>query len=98
MAISEMAISGGLGAVIDLLKVPAKEDIDVSTTLFSESHGRYLITVKKNAVEDVLSKINVPSSIIGEVGGNNLTITDSFSITVEELKKSYNGIIEKFMA
>ena len=93
-----MAISGGLGAVIDLLKVPVKEDIDVSTTLFSESHGRYLITVKKNAIEDVLSKINVPSSIIGEVRGNNLTVTDSFSIPVEELKKSYNGIIEKFMA
>jgi phosphoribosylformylglycinamidine synthase subunit PurL len=98
VAISEMAISGGLGAVIDLLKVPVKEDINVSTTLFSESHGRYLITVKKNAIEDVLSKITVPSSIIGEVGGNNLTVTDLFSIPVEELKKSYNGIIEKFMA
>ncbi|MDD3984682.1 MAG: phosphoribosylformylglycinamidine synthase subunit PurL [Methanobacterium sp.] len=98
VAISEMAISGGLGAVIDLLKVPVREDMDISTILFSESNGRYLLTVKKDAVEDVLSNITVPSAIIGEVKGNNLIITNSFNIPIEELKKSNNGIIEKYMA
>jgi phosphoribosylformylglycinamidine synthase II len=98
VAVSEMAISGGLGAVLDLLKVPAEENLDVSTKLFSESHGRYLITVKNDAVENVLSKIDIPSAVIGEVGGDSLVINDSFNVTIEELKKSYHGIIEKFMA
>lgn len=98
VAVSEMAISGGLGAVLDLLKIPAEEDLGVPNTLFSESHGRYLITVKSDAVGDILSKIDVPSAVIGEVGGDSLVINGSFDVTVDELKKSYHGIIEKFMA
>ena len=47
IAISEMAISGNLGAVIDVNKVPVERYLNLSTILFSESHGRYLITIKK---------------------------------------------------
>jgi phosphoribosylformylglycinamidine synthase subunit PurL len=98
IALSEMSISGSLGAVIDINNVPVKGDLNLSTILFSESHGRYLITIKKDSAEEVLSKINVPSAIIGEVQGNSLVLKDQFAIDVEELKKSYKGIIEKFMA
>jgi phosphoribosylformylglycinamidine synthase len=98
IALSEMSISGNLGAVIDIKKIPVKGDFTLSTVLFSESHGRYLITIKKDSVEEVLSKIAVPSAIIGEVQGDSLVIEDQFAVDVEELKKSYKGIIEKFMA
>ena len=98
VALSEMSISGNLGAVIDITKVPVEGDLNLSTILFSESHGRYLITIKKDSIEDVLSKINVPSAIIGEVQGKSLVLKDHFAVDVEELKKSYKGIIEKFMA
>ena len=98
IAISEMAISGNLGAVIDVNKIPVDGDLNLSGILFSESHGRYLITIKKDAVKEVLSKITVPSAVIGEVKGDSLEIKDQFVIDVEELKKSYKGIIEKFMA
>ncbi len=98
IALSEMSISGKLGAVIDITKVPVVGDLNLSTTLFSESHGRYLITVKKDSVEEVLSKIVVPSAVIGEVRGDSLVIKDQFTVAVEELKNSYTGIIEKFMA
>ncbi|MGB7969411.1 MAG: phosphoribosylformylglycinamidine synthase subunit PurL [Methanobacterium sp.] len=98
IALSEMSISGNLGAIIDLKKVPVKGNLNLSTILFSESHGRYLITVKKDSVEEVLSKITVPCAIIGEVQGDSLVIEDQFTVDVEELKKSYKGIIEKFMA
>jgi len=98
VALSEMVISGGLGAAINLINIPADESLGVSTALFSESHGRYLITIKKDAVDKIISKINVPSAVIGEVGGSSITINDSFSVTIDELKKSYHGIIEKFMA
>jgi phosphoribosylformylglycinamidine synthase len=98
VALSEMVISGGLGASINLLDIPADEELGISTALFSESHGRYLITVKKDAVNEILSKISVSSAVIGVVSGNSIIINDSFSVTIDELKKSYHGIIEKFMA
>ena len=98
IAVSEMAISGGLGAVLDLQNVPADPSLDVSSKLFSESHGRYLITIKKDSLEDILSKIDVPAAVIGKVGGNSLVINNEFSVSVGELKKYYTGIIEKFMA
>lgn len=98
IAVSEMAISGGLGAVLDLQNVPADPSLDVSSKLFSESHGRYLITIKKDTLEDILSKIDVPAAVIGKVGGNSLVINNEFSVSVGELKKYYTGIIEKFMA
>ena len=98
IALSEMAISGNLGAVIDVNKVPVEGNLNLSTILFSESHGRYLITIKKDAIKEVLSKITVPSAVIGEVQGDSLEIIDQFVVDVEELKKSYKGIIEKFMA
>jgi phosphoribosylformylglycinamidine synthase subunit PurL len=98
IALSEMAISGNIGAIIDVNKVPVEGDINLSTILFSESHGRYIITIKKDSVKEVLSKINVPSEVIGEVRGDSLVIEDQFVLDVEELRKSYEGTIEKFMA
>ena len=101
VAISEMAISGGLGARIDLSKVPADETLTVSEILFSESHGRYLVTVKKDVADEILNKIksnNVPAAIIGQVNEDKLVMNESISIPVEKLKKSYTGVIEKFMA
>ena len=98
VALSEMAISGDLGAVVDLSKVNSEGNLDVSTLLFSESHGRYLMTVKKEAASEVLTKIPVSASIIGEVGGNSLVIKDHLNVDVKDLKNSFYGIIEKFMA
>ena len=46
VAMSEMAISGDFGAVIYLLNVPMEMILGASN-LFSESHGRYLNTIKK---------------------------------------------------
>ncbi len=98
VAISEMAISGGIGALLDLSKVPSEENLDLITTLFSESHGRYIVTVKSNAVDDILSKITGPCAVIGNVTGTMLEINDSLKVSVEELEGAYKGIIEKFMA
>lgn len=98
VALAEMAIFGGIGAFVDISKVPkeGKDMVNVEI-LFSESHGRYVITVKKERVMDVLNKIRAPAAVIGEVGGNSLK-SQSVNISVDKLKKSYYGVIEKFMA
>jgi phosphoribosylformylglycinamidine synthase len=99
VSISEMAISGGLGAVIDLTEVPADESLEDFETVFSESHGRYIISVDKEALNEVIDKLNVPSAVIGTVGGDFLTINGtSINIPVSKLNNSYKGVIEKFMA
>ena len=98
IALSEMAISSGLGAEIDLSNVPTSENINSNNLLFSESHGRYIITVRSEIYEDVLNNIDAPCACIGEVKGNILKFSDiNVEIPVEDLKNAYNGVIEEFM-
>jgi phosphoribosylformylglycinamidine synthase len=97
IALSEMAISGGIGAEIDLNNVPTEEGISLNNLLFSESHGRYIITVKADVLDDVLDNINVPCVCIGEVKGNSLKLSNNIEINVKDLKNAYNSGIETFM-
>ncbi len=100
IAIAEMAISGSIGATLDTSKV-SKDDENMSNaeTLFSESNARFIITVKKEYTDEILSKLNAPAAVIGEVGGSTLTINQNLvNINIENLKDSYYGVIEKFMA
>ena len=106
IALSEMALSGNLGGEIDLAKIPINKnndnhEISDNNILFSESHGRYILTVKAEALNDVLatvSALNVQCACIGEVKGNTLKLSNDIEIAVEDLKNAYNGVIEKYMA
>jgi phosphoribosylformylglycinamidine synthase II len=98
VTLSEMALSGDLGAEINLSQVPSAEELDDFELLFSESHGRFIITVKEEALEGVLDKLVVPAAVIGTVKGNSLVINGSVEIPLSNLKDSYHGVIEKFMA
>ncbi|MGC9518017.1 MAG: phosphoribosylformylglycinamidine synthase subunit PurL [Methanomicrobiales archaeon] len=99
VAIAEMAITGDMGAQISAGKIPRDDSVDDFKALFSESHARYVITVKESAANELLDKINIPAAIIGNVGGDKFIIDDlGVDISLEELKNSYYGVIEKFMA
>lgn len=100
IAVAEMAISGGIGAKVETSKVPVEKDgINATEILFSESNARFIVTVKSENVRELLARIDAPAAIVGEVGGNNLTIDeDLINLSIEELKESYYGVIEKFMA
>ena len=100
IAIAEMAISGNLGADLDLSNVP-KDDANMNDAeiLFSESNARFIVTVKNEYADEILSKINAPAAVIGKVKGNTLTINQNLvNININKLKESYYGTIEKFMA
>ncbi|WP_414469922.1 phosphoribosylformylglycinamidine synthase subunit PurL [Methanobacterium sp. ACI-7] len=99
IAAAEMVISGGIGATLNTSKVLKENNkMSISETLFSESNARFIITIKENYAEELISKIDAPAAIIGEVKGKNLVIDDAVDLSVEELKESYTGVIEKFMA
>ena len=100
IAIAEMAISGEIGAVIDTSKIPGKNNkMNAPEILFSESNARFIITVKSESAEELLEIINAPAAIIGEVTGKNLIIDENLvNLSMDELKESYYGVIEKFIA
>jgi phosphoribosylformylglycinamidine synthase len=100
IAAAEMAISGRIGAVLNTSKVlKENEGMSVSEILFSESNARFVITVKSDGAEELLEKIDAPAAIIGEVRGKNLIIDDEIvNLSIDELKESYYGVIDKFMA
>jgi phosphoribosylformylglycinamidine synthase len=65
--------------------------------LYSESHARYLLTVKPEALDDILEKIDVDVQVIGEVKGTSLNV-NGHEFSFEDLDNAYHGVIEKYMA
>ncbi len=96
IALAEMVIKSGIGCEISTLNINADSEMDVNNLLFSETHGRYIVTVKSDVADKILNKLEVSASIIGEVGGDGLII-DNFKITKDELADCYNGVIEQYM-
>lgn len=96
IALAEMVIKSGIGCEIATSNINVDNEIDINNLLFSETHGRYILTVKSNVADKILNKLEVPASIIGEVGGNCLSI-DDFKITKDELLDCYNNVIEQYM-
>jgi phosphoribosylformylglycinamidine synthase len=75
ISIAEMALSGDLGAEINVDNIPNSDNIDLNNLLFSESHGRYIITVKASEfdnISSILDKNNIEYADIGKVKGNTL--------------------------
>ena len=93
MALSEMVIKSGLGCEVNL----TDDELDKIQLLYSESHARYLLTVKADALDDVLSQIDVPCQVIGEVKGTALNVNDH-EFSYEDLNDAYHGVIEQYMA
>ena len=102
IALSEMAMKSNLGCEIDLSKVPSDGEISDNNLLFSESHARYIITVKSDVVDDILANIDVDCAVIGEVKGNSLKILNGddtiVDLAVKDLDEAYHGVIEQYMA
>lgn len=92
-----MVMKGNIGCEIDLDSIITSGDLEESDLIYSESHGRYIITVNADAVDEILNKIDVPVAIIGEVKGAVLKLGDN-EFTIDELNDSYHGVIEKYMA
>ncbi|WP_296887344.1 phosphoribosylformylglycinamidine synthase subunit PurL [uncultured Methanobrevibacter sp.] len=93
VALSEMVIKSGLGCDVAL----QDDELDKIQLLYSESHARYLLTVKADALDDILAQIDVPCEVIGEVKGTSLNVNDH-EFSFEDLNNAYHGVIEKYMA
>ena len=92
VALSEMVIKSGLGCDVEL----TDDELDKIQLLYSESHARYLLTVRAEAVDDILSQISVPVQVIGEVKGTSLNV-NGHEFSYDDLNDAYHGVIEKYM-
>ena len=92
------AMGGGLGMEIDLTRVPSDGVVRNDILLFSESAGRFLVTVAPNLRED-FERIfrGLPCACIGKVSGaedlvikglDNKTIT---ATSVKNLKAAWKA-------
>ena len=68
VAVTEMAIGGKLGAIIDLAKVLTQGTLRNEQVLFSESQSRLLLEVAPDRLPDLQANLHkVPFAVIGEV-------------------------------
>jgi phosphoribosylformylglycinamidine synthase len=93
VALAEMCIRSRCGAQITL---PAGEWWE----LFSESTARALLTFSPEALDRVLeaaSRLGVPAQRIGEFRGEDLEIAGVLRLSLDELRRPYEGTIPALM-
>ena len=105
VALTEMAMAGDLGYKINLKRVPSDSERN-DIKLFSESHGRFLITTTEENMEKIISKFaesEIAATLIGEVikerklliyEGNDNTIVN---LPLPEIKSRWKTRMEEEM-
>lgn len=100
--IIEMALAGGLSAKVGLDGLG--EDMRLDDILFSESHGRYIITAKKKniaMIEEIFGSESIPVKTIGSVDKSSRIAFnykgETVRCSVRRLKKLYFETIPSYM-
>ncbi|MFC1534910.1 AIR synthase-related protein, partial [Thermodesulfobacteriota bacterium] len=99
-----VAMGGELGAEIHLERVPYKDDLSDTQLLYSESAGRFLVTIapeKREAFERLFSGLatgrigSVTESPLLRVGNRNGSwiIEEDVSLLKKCWKKTFGGLI-----
>ena len=92
VAVAEMAMAGGKGAVLDGLAM-------TNAALFGEDQGRYLIeTATPDALLAASKNAGIYAQHIGTVGGAALTLPGGNAISVHELKAANEAWLPAYMA
>ncbi len=97
VAIAEMAIASGIGAVL----TPVSADIPAHAFWFGEDQARYVATVHTGAVDAIIARAGiagVPVGRIGTTGGEALTVPGEQPLSVEELRERFEAWLPRYMA
>ena len=98
VAIAEMAMAGNLGATI---RAPEKTSAPAHAFWFGEDQARYVATVAMGSADQFLGaarKAGVPVTVLGETGSNALTLVDSGTISVADLKGAHEAFFPDLMS
>ncbi|HWC91821.1 MAG TPA: phosphoribosylformylglycinamidine synthase subunit PurL [Pseudolabrys sp.] len=95
VAVAEMAMASGIGAVLVDPSGPAH------AFWFGEDQARYLVSVPAAQAEAVIARIQkagVPVARLGTTGGDALTLPGERPILVARLRESFEGWLPAYMA
>jgi len=96
VALAEMAISGGVGAVVDDLPRGPRHAI-----LFGEDQGRYLVACSEQDAVSILQQAasaDVPAMRIGKTGGAALQFVGDAPISLEAMRAAWENALPDYMA
>ena len=94
VSLSEMAIGGNIGAIIDISKI--NENLREDFILFSESNTRWIVEIKNKYCvnfEKILKKFDIPFIKIGNTLGTKIIIKNNAK---KIIKTDINLIREKW--
>lgn len=104
-ALALMSIKSDKSVNVDIALVPATVDLTQDERLFSESNGRFIVTVKSDKVDkvtEILDDDSIAYSIVGEVTCDNFIINNGseelINVEVEKLLEANTTTIENKMA
>ena len=95
VALAEMAMASGIGANINELNGHSSQAV-----FFGEDQGRYVVTIKRNALDAVLDaakSAEIFAPWIGVTGGKELKLGSARPILVSELKSAHQSWFPGFM-
>ncbi|MCW1839686.1 phosphoribosylformylglycinamidine synthase subunit PurL [Prosthecomicrobium hirschii] len=98
VGLAEMAMASGRGCRI---AAPERSAVPLHAFLFGEDQARYVMTASAGEAAHILVQAamgGVPATMIGTVGGNELTIADRIAISVDMLVKRHEDWFPRFMA
>lgn len=102
-AISEMCILSNVGAIVDLAKIPS-ECSRIDDLLFSESHSRFIISVRNGKLANATSMLEnskVPYSTIGKTGGSSIRFvkngSEVINISIDKAADAWINTIERLI-
>jgi phosphoribosylformylglycinamidine synthase subunit PurL len=95
VALAEMALAGGLGAIIDITTA-----IPLHAFLFGEDQGRYLLTCSREtaaAIAEGAGAHDITCQTIGTTGGDALTIPGAAAILLSDLQRRHETWLPDYM-
>lgn len=97
LAIAEMAIAGGVGAILE----PLNGEVPLHAWAFGEDQSRYAVTLPQTGLESFLERaamLKVSARLIGSTGGKELTLPGATPISLERLKTAHEGWFPAYMS
>ncbi|WP_068261110.1 phosphoribosylformylglycinamidine synthase subunit PurL [Janibacter limosus] len=100
VTLAESAMTGGIGASLDLSPVLDRDGVDAFTALYSESAARALVTVRSEAdlatVVGIAEAHGVPIARLGSTDGDRLKVKDVFELSIEEMRTAHTGTMQRY--
>ena len=105
IALAKMAMNGGFGAIIDLKKIP-RMNMNPNELLFSESHGRFMVSSRIENVDKILKICKDNNASASLIGKTNDEETIKFSIEkeiianceIKKMRKNWKDGIQKYIS